>query len=69
MRTNKKKLAALAMSVVMAASTMSLSAFAEEAATDVVTEEAQETAETLAAAVYVTGADISEGRWNGYGNL
>lgn len=60
MRTNKKKLAALAMSVVMAASTMSLSAFAEEAATDVVTEEAQETAETLAAAVYVTGADISE---------
>ena len=33
MRTNKKKLAALAMSVVMAASTMSLSAFAEETVT------------------------------------
>lgn len=38
MRTNKKKLAALAMSVVMAASTMSLSAFAEEQVTEPVTE-------------------------------
>lgn len=55
MRTNKKKLAALAMSVVMAASTMSLSAFAEE---QVAAENIEAVAEVTEAAVEATEPSV-----------